>query len=125
MDRKKWMAFGVAGAVGITVLGGAAAATAANLSLRSTDGAVVPGGPVTGPGGGVLDRTGLQLRVNGSSVSVVSSASATSAASSASSVTVVSAPSPVPPPAPAPAPPAVDSPDSPWSGGSVASAWSD
>jgi hypothetical protein len=139
MDRKKWITYGVAGAVGLTIVGGAAAATAAGMSLRTTDGTVVPGGPLVGQNNGVLDRPGLQLRVTDTSASVVSSpsptaspspsisvASPTTPASPASAVSVVSAATPVPPPAPAPKPPApADSPASAPSAGSVGSAWSD
>ncbi|GAA1916427.1 hypothetical protein GCM10009775_06110 [Microbacterium aoyamense] len=145
LNKKKWITYGVAGAVGLTLVGGAAAATAANMDLRTGSGSVVPGGPVVGSGGDVLDRGGLQLRVTDTSASVISSpsptappvasaASVASVASAPSQPSVVSAPSPVAPapapaaPAPAPAPPApapVDSPASPASAASVASAWSD
>lgn len=135
-EKKKWLAYGVAGALGLTLVGGAAAATAANMDLRTGSGSVVPGGPVVGPSGGVLDRDGVQMRVTDTSASVISSPSpvAPSAAPSvASPVSVVSAPSPVAPPAPAPAPVApapapapvpADSPASAPSAASVASAWS-
>lgn len=135
VTRKKWVSFGVAGAVGLTIVGGAAAATAASMSLHTTDGSIVPGGPVVGPNGNVLDRPGLQLRVTDTSVSVVSAPSATPAPSvvppvapspSLSQVSAVSAPSPVPPPAPAPvAPPPAPAPASAASIASVVSAWSD
>lgn len=142
LNKKKWITYGVAGAVGLTLVGGAAAATAASMDLRTGSGAVVPGGPVVGSSGNVLDRDGLQLRVTDTSVSVVSSPSPTasptasapsvaSAPSTAAPVSVVSAPSavaPAPaPPAPAPAAPApAPAPaDSPASPASVASASSD
>jgi len=128
LNKKKWVTYGVAGALGLTLVGGAAAATAANMDLRTGDDSVVPGGPVVGSSGNVLDRDKLELRVTDTSASVVS---APSRPSPASAVSVVSAPSPVAP-APAPAPvnsppspasvPSANSPDSP---ASVASAGSD
>ncbi|WP_404434435.1 hypothetical protein LG299_07405 [Microbacterium lacus] len=137
MEKKKWVTFGVAGAVGLTIVGGAAAATAANMNLQGNDGSVVPGGPVVGTNNGVLDRGGVQMRVTDTSASVVSAPTSTSAsgisiaspvtpASPTSSLSVVSASTPVAPPAPAPpAPaPAPDSPASAASIGSVASAGS-
>ncbi|WP_251455492.1 hypothetical protein, partial [Microbacterium sp. Marseille-Q6648] len=75
--KRKWVAYGVAGAVGLVVIGGGAAATAANMNLRSTDGQVVPGGAVTGPSGNVLDRAGVTMTTTDTSASVVSSASPT------------------------------------------------
>lgn len=137
MDKKKWVTYGVAGAIGLTIVGGAAAATAAGMSLRTTDGTVVPGGPLVGQNNGVLDQPGLQLRVTDTSATVMSSpspspspsvsvASPATPASPVSAVSVVSAATPVPPPAPAPKPPApADSPASAPSAGSVGSAWSD
>lgn len=141
MEKKKWVTFGVAGAIGLTIVGGAAAATAANMNLQSTNGSVIPGGPVVGTNNGVLDRGGVQMRVTNTSASVVSAPTSTSSSvvSIASPVTpvapsplsAVSAPTPVAPPAPAPAPPAPapappapDSPASAASVGSVASAGS-
>ena len=141
MEKKKWVTFGVAGAIGLTIVGGAAAATAANMNLQSTNGSVIPGGPVVGPNNGVLDRGGVQMRVTNTSATVVSAPTSTSSSvvSIASPVTpvapsplsAVSAPTPVAPPAPAPAPPAPapappapDSPASAASVGSVASAGS-
>ncbi len=136
MEKKKWVTFGVAGAIGLTIVGGAAAATAANMNLQGDDGSVIPGGPVVGNDNGVLDRGGVQMRVTDTSASVVSAPTSTSASvvSIASPVTpvappspisAVSAPTPVAPPAPAPAPappaPAPDSPASPVSAASVGS----
>lgn len=130
-EKKKWIAYGVAGALGLTLVGGAAAATAANMDLRTGSGSIVPGGPVVGPSGGVLDRDGVQMRVTDTSASIISSPSpvapSVAPAPAASAVSVVSAPSPVAPPAPAPAPVApapVDSPASAPSAATVASAWS-
>lgn len=141
ITNKKWMVYGVAGAVGLSLVGGAAAATAASMNLNTTDGSVVPGGPVVGNSGkSVLGGDGVQLRVSDTSASVVTSASAAAPANPApqgSTTSVVSAASAVPPPAPAPAPPApapapaapapapAPAPDSGASGGSVGSAWSD
>lgn len=138
-QKKKWLTYGIAGAMGLTLVGGAAAATAASMNLQSTDGATVPGGAIVGPGGSVLDRTGVQMSVTDTSATVVSATSPTpsptsvpspaSPAAPSSTVSVVSAPTPVPPPAPAPAPAApapapapADSPASAPSAGSVASA---
>ena len=140
--KKKWITYGVAGALGLTLIGGAAAATAANMDLRTGDGAVVPGGPVVGSGD-VLDRDKVKLRVTDTSASVVSVASANSPKSAPSvnspksapsvnspnsPISVLSAPSPVAPakaPAPVHSPNSPDSPDSPASPASVASADSD
>ena len=47
------------------------------MNLQTTDGRVIPGGPLVGPKGDVLDRPGLQLRVSDTSVSVVPAPSAT------------------------------------------------
>lgn len=140
-DKKKWLTYGIAGALGLTLVGGAAAATAASMNLQSTDGSTVPGGSIVGPGGSVLDRTGVQMSVTDNSATVVSAISPTpspttvpspaSPPAPSSTVSVVSAPTPVPPPAPAPAPappapapaPApADSPASAPSAASVASA---
>ncbi|WP_344683639.1 hypothetical protein, partial [Microbacterium terrae] len=73
--KKKWITYGVAGALGLTLVGGAAAATAATMNLQTADG-VVPGGPLIGPGKDVLDRTSLQLRVTDTSASIVTAPSA-------------------------------------------------
>ncbi len=139
MVSKKWMTYGTIGAVGLVVLGGGAAAVASTMDLRSADGTVLPGGSIDDRGG-VLDRSGLQLRVTDTSVSVVTSPSTSAVASvasvpdpvsAASAVSAVSAPSVVAPPAPAapaPAPPApapapvYDSPASPASPASPVSA---
>ncbi|MDN3497532.1 hypothetical protein QL996_16445, partial [Planococcus sp. APC 4015] len=99
LEKKKWVAYGVAGALGLTLVGGAAAATAANMDLRTGSGSIVPGGPVVGPSGGVLDRDGVQMRVTDTSASIISSPSpvapTVAPAPAASAVSVVSAPSPV------------------------------
>ncbi|SIT67733.1 hypothetical protein [Microbacterium sp. RU33B] len=136
MVSKKWMTYGTIGAVGLVVLGGGAAAVASTMDLRSADGTVLPGGSIDDRGG-VLDRSGLQLRVTDTSVSVVTSPSTSAVASVASApdpvsaASAVSAPSVVAPPAPAapaPAPPApapapvYDSPASPASPASPVSA---
>ncbi|MFB8388392.1 hypothetical protein ACFC3F_14740 [Microbacterium sp. NPDC055910] len=129
--KKKWITYGVAGALGLSLVGGAAAATAANMDLRTGDGSVVPGGPVVGSSGDVLDRDTVKMRATDTSASVISTPSVNSAPSRPSPVSVVSAPSPVAPaPAPAPvdsppSPASVPSPDSPPSPASVASAGSD
>ncbi|MFC8680041.1 hypothetical protein ACFT30_00875 [Microbacterium ureisolvens] len=141
MSKKKWIGFGVAGAVGLTLVGGAAAATAATMNLQTSDGTVIPGGALVGPQGKTIDPAGVTLRVTDTSASVVTAVSPApspavpspaTAASPVSPVTAVSAATPVspPPPAPAPAAPApapapAPAADSPASAGSVASAWSD
>lgn len=127
-SKQKWIVYGVTGAMGISVLAGGAAAAASAMDLRTTDGAPVPGGVITGRDAGVLDRGNVQMRVTDSSVTVVSAPSPTPVAvdPSASPVSVASAPSAPAPIAPAPAPPA-DSPasaPSPVSAVSVASAGS-
>lgn len=149
MNKKKWVAYGLTGAIGLAVIAGGAAAVASTMDLRTSGGETVPGGAINGREG-VLDRDQVNLRVTDSSVTVVSALSPTvvsapSARSAPSPVSVASAPTPPPAPAPAlaPAPPAplvYDSPasaPSPMSApspvsapsaaspASVASAWSD
>lgn len=112
---KKWITYGIAGVVGLSLVGGAAAATAANMDLQTDDGAVVPGGSVAGKKGDVLDRPGgVELRVTDTSVSVISAPSITQSAVSANSApsvnsvnsvnSVDSIPTPVSVPSPASAP---------------------
>lgn len=123
-NTKKWIVLGTAGALGLAVLGGGAAAIASTMDLRSSNGTVLPGGSIDDRQG-VLDRDGLQLRVIDTSASVVTSPSPT--VSPLTPLSVASAPSVVAPPAPAapaPAPPApvYDSPASPVSVASPVSA---
>lgn len=115
MNKKKWIAYGVTGAIGLAVIAGGAAAAASSMDLRTSDGDVVPGGAITGKDGNVLDRDSVKLKVTDTSATVVSNLSTPSATDSA--VSVASAPAVSAPSAPAPAP-QVDSIDSP------ASAWS-
>lgn len=118
-SKQKWIVYGVTGAMGISVLAGGAAAAASAMDLRTTDGATVPGGVITGRDAGVLDRGNVQMRVTDSSVTVVSAPSPTPVAvdPSPSPVSVASAPSPQ---TPASAPSVA----SPVSAASVASAGS-
>jgi len=116
MAGRSWVRYGVAGAVGLTLIGGVAAATAASMDLRVPGGTVVPGGPLVG-GGDRLDADPLELRVTGSAASVASAPTMV-----AGSPAEAPAPEQVAPPAPVSPPPPVDvDSDSGWSG----SAWSD
>lgn len=121
--KKKWIAYGVTGAVGIGVLAGGAVAAASSMDLRTTDGTVVPGGAIT-ERTGVLDRDTVQLRETNTSVSVVSAPSVQSVASAPSAQSPnspVSPPSADSPNSPA-SPPSAQSPNSPNSPASVPSA---
>lgn len=96
VNKKKWITYGIAGVVGLALVGGAAAATAANMDLQTDDGSVVPGGPVVGKKGDVIDRPGgVVLNETDTSVSVVSAPSSTQApdVSAVSVASAVSAPS--------------------------------
>lgn len=125
--KKKWITFGAIGVVGLGILAGGAAATAASMDLRSTDGTVLPGGAITGRESGVLDRSGVQMNVTDTSVSVVSVASVVTPPSVPTAASVASPITPPPAPAPAPAPaqpapaPVYDSPASIPSAASAAS----
>lgn len=93
MDKKKWITYGLTGALGIGILAGGAAAAANSMDLRTTDGNVVPGGAITEKKG-VLDRDTVQLRETDSSVSVISAPSVQSPASAPSAQSPASVPSP-------------------------------
>lgn len=136
-SKKKWIIFGLTGAVGLSVIAGGAAATAASMELRTDDGTEIPGVDVP-KGKTVLDDKGVTLRVSDDGAasvvtadSIASTASAPTAASAAAvsaptaaSVADVSAPSVVTPDSPAsvPSPASVDTPQSPASVPSVPSA---
>lgn len=60
MTKKKWIAYGVGGLVGLSVMATAAAAAADTMRLETTEGTVVPGGEVT-ERGGVIDGATVHL----------------------------------------------------------------
>jgi len=96
--NKKWIAYGVTGAVGLGLVAGGASAMASAMDLRTTDGTVVPGGAITGKNGSVLDRP-VTLSVSDTSVTVVSAATPT-VVTPASAATPATAPSPTTSPSP-------------------------
>lgn len=112
---QRWTLYGVVSAVGLSLVGGAAAVAADTMTLRTGDGSIIPGGPAVGDAKSVLDVQGIALRVGTSSVSVVTpltpvsasapGASAPGASTPATAVTAPGAPS-QPANAPAPATPA-------------------
>ncbi|QTV79677.1 hypothetical protein [Microbacterium sp. NIBRBAC000506063] len=83
MDKKKWIAYGITGVVGLGVVAGGATAAASSMDLRTQDGTVVPGSTITN-GKSVIDGTTVQLRDTGSSISVVTAPTAQSAVSAVS-----------------------------------------
>jgi hypothetical protein len=94
--KKKWIAYGVTGALGLGLVAGGATAAAAAMDLRTTDGAVVPGGAITGKNGSVLDKPTVSLSVSDTSVTVVSAATP----AQVTGASPVSAPSPTASPSP-------------------------
>ncbi|WP_449278381.1 hypothetical protein [Leucobacter sp. GX24907] len=93
MDKKKWIAYGATGLVGLGLFAGGAAAAANAMELRTTDGTVVSGGPITtddatGSGNAALQND--RAPVADSSVTVVSAPSATSVGSPGSSASAAS-----------------------------------
>lgn len=130
MSKKKWIAYGVTGMVGLGVVAGAAAATASTIDMQTTEGTIVPGGVITNSGKDVLDTATVQLQQTNSAVTVVTAPSAATVttpatpASPATAPTPASAPSPATPASPA-SPASPTSPASAASPASVASAGSD
>lgn len=133
--KKKWIAYGVTGVVGVSVLAGGAVATAASMDLRTAVGdESLPALSTTQAEGvtGAFDTTktvALRTSEAGTSASIVTNVSPDSAPTPNSPVSPqsaptpdsppspVSVPSPATPPSPAsPAsPPSANSPDSPAS----------
>lgn len=101
MEKRKWIAYGVTGAVGVGIVAGGAAVAANAMEIRTIEGTTLPGGAIVYGDAKTADKgaiaTGkMELRDTGTSVSVVTPPSATTAPSVASPP----APSPVTPPSP-------------------------
>jgi len=122
MISKKWIAYGTAGLIGLSVIGGTAAASAANMDLHDGSGKVVPGSELNGRTG-VLDVDTVTLQQRSDSVVTVVSTSSAPSAVSAVAPAAVSAPSApsTPSPVSAPSAPSITSPATPSSAASAAS----
>jgi hypothetical protein len=128
MISKKWIAYGTAGLIGLSVIGGTAAASAANMDLHDGSGKVVPGSELNGRTG-VLDVDTVTLQQRSDSVVTVVSTSSAPSAVSAVAPAAVSAPSATsapsapstPSPVSAPSAPSITSPATPPSAASAAS----
>lgn len=138
--EKKWIAYGITGALGAAVLGGAAYAAANAMELRTGMGQVIAQGTITGAETDLAQRA---VSVGSGALSAATPGEAPSAATPGSAATAstastttpgeqvasaASAPQPISEPVPAPAPPepapapAPAQPVSPVSAASIASA---
>lgn len=125
MKKRKWIAYGVTGAVGVGIVAGGATVAANAMEIRNAEGTPLPAAAITHDGAsadnGSIDTGKVELRHTGTSVSVVTPPSATTAPTPNTPQTPVSQPSP-PSPVTPPSPVSVPSPVSPASSGTVASA---
>lgn len=111
MNKKKWITYGLTGAIGLSVFAGGAAVAASSMDLRTDEGTVVPGGAINSRTSHI-DGKSVTLQQVDSSFTVVSAPSARSADSRPSAPSPQSPDSPDSPDSPA-SPYSVDSPDSP------------
>ena len=103
MDRKKWVAYGVSGVVGLGILAGGAVTAAQAMDLRSLDGQTIPGGSLTGKASLVSetpDATPTPTPSPSASHTGPSPVTTPTAATPPTPPTPASAPSPVTPPSP-------------------------
>lgn len=104
MDRKKWIAYGVGGVVGIGILAGGAVTAAQAMDLRSLDGQTIPGGSLTGKASLVSETPGATTPAPAPSPSAThtgpSPVTPPTAATPPTAPTPATSPSPVTPPSP-------------------------
>ncbi|MFV0405996.1 MAG: hypothetical protein ACK5LN_04125 [Propioniciclava sp.] len=104
---QRWVTYGLASAVGVAVVGGAAVYAADALTLRTGDGAILPGGPAVGTAQAPHEIDPIAFDFSSDQVSVITPATPVAAPTTVTPNTppeTVSAPGAAPAPA---APPAV------------------
>ena len=100
MNKKKWIAYGVTGIVGLGIIAGGAAAAAQSMDLRTIDDERISSGTLNGTLSTDQPLVDPSPSVDPSAPSAVTPPTATSAPSADTQPSPASQPSPVSPPSP-------------------------